>query len=272
MNLPLHPHRPHPGWHRWDDHGTWPLASAAASPNGPAPDRSARRSAREWRGPGKSSGDGSKPCTPGEHQNSWDLWMFIQQKMVCIGIDPYPCLIMSYPFLSIFLSINPSPKPKCDQIPIPIHHYPWLANPPLKNLPWWWWFPSTVNILKVVEAPIISNNHQPTIHQPYPHSFESEILKKTITSCFFVPWKPHNFMVFPSIQTPISTARGTTASTARGTTASKAHRRRPRRRAPRWWRRPNSRGAARSCQVGAPSSRPPATPTWDTIWFIYNDG
>ena len=24
------------------------------------------------------------------HQNSWDLWMFIPLKMVCIGIDPYP--------------------------------------------------------------------------------------------------------------------------------------------------------------------------------------
>ena len=32
----------------------------------------------------------SKPCTPGEHQNSWDLWMFIPLKMVLIGIDPYP--------------------------------------------------------------------------------------------------------------------------------------------------------------------------------------
>jgi len=27
-------------------------------------------------------GSGSKPCTPGEHQNSWDLWMFIPLKMV----------------------------------------------------------------------------------------------------------------------------------------------------------------------------------------------
>jgi len=35
-------------------------------------------------------GDGSKPCTPGEPQNSWDLWMFIPLKMVLIGIDPYP--------------------------------------------------------------------------------------------------------------------------------------------------------------------------------------
>jgi len=24
-----------------------------------------------------------------EHQNSWDLWMFIPLKMVLIGIDPY---------------------------------------------------------------------------------------------------------------------------------------------------------------------------------------
>ena len=28
------------------------------------------------------------PCS--SHQNSWDLWMFIPLKMVCIGIDPYP--------------------------------------------------------------------------------------------------------------------------------------------------------------------------------------
>ena len=33
-------------------------------------------------------GSVSKPCTPGEHQNSWDLWMFIPLKMVLIGIDP----------------------------------------------------------------------------------------------------------------------------------------------------------------------------------------
>jgi|Cyp1metagenome_2_1107374.scaffolds.fasta_scaffold15154_10 hypothetical protein len=26
--------------------------------------------------------------TPGEPQNSWDLWMFIPLKMVSIGIDP----------------------------------------------------------------------------------------------------------------------------------------------------------------------------------------
>ena len=35
-------------------------------------------------------GSVSKPCTPGEHQNSWDLWMFIPLEMVLIGIDPYP--------------------------------------------------------------------------------------------------------------------------------------------------------------------------------------
>ena len=37
-------------------------------------------------------GSVSKPYTPGEHQNSWDLWMFIPLKMVLIGIDPYPYL------------------------------------------------------------------------------------------------------------------------------------------------------------------------------------
>ena len=30
------------------------------------------------------------------HQNSWDLWMVIPLKMVCIGIDPYPCLQHAY--------------------------------------------------------------------------------------------------------------------------------------------------------------------------------
>jgi len=35
-------------------------------------------------------GMGQNPGTPGEHQNSWDLWMFIPLKMVLIGIDPYP--------------------------------------------------------------------------------------------------------------------------------------------------------------------------------------
>jgi len=34
-------------------------------------------------------GSVSKPCTPGEHQNS-GKWMFIPLKMVLIGIDPYP--------------------------------------------------------------------------------------------------------------------------------------------------------------------------------------
>ena len=31
-----------------------------------------------------------KTLVPSEPQNSWDLWMFIPLKMVCIGIDPYP--------------------------------------------------------------------------------------------------------------------------------------------------------------------------------------
>ena len=41
-------------------------------------------------------GSVSKPCTPGEHQNSWDLWMFIPLKMVSIGIDPYPYIRMRH--------------------------------------------------------------------------------------------------------------------------------------------------------------------------------
>ena len=55
------------GIHRGDD-GIWSLGSSSFWLNGSV----------------------SKPCTPGEHQNSWDLWMFIPLKMVLIGIDPYP--------------------------------------------------------------------------------------------------------------------------------------------------------------------------------------
>jgi hypothetical protein len=33
---------------------------------------------------------GQNPGTPSEHQNSWDLWMFMPLKMALIGIDPYP--------------------------------------------------------------------------------------------------------------------------------------------------------------------------------------
>ena len=29
---------------------------------------------------------GLKPCTPGKHRNSWDLWMFIPLKMVLIQV------------------------------------------------------------------------------------------------------------------------------------------------------------------------------------------
>jgi hypothetical protein len=32
-------------------------------------------------------GMGQNPGTPGEPQNSWDLWMFIPLKMYLIGID-----------------------------------------------------------------------------------------------------------------------------------------------------------------------------------------
>ena len=46
-------------------------------------------------------GDGSKPWYPcSEHQNSWDLWMFIPLKMVCIGIDPYPHVLILFASLA----------------------------------------------------------------------------------------------------------------------------------------------------------------------------
>ena len=37
----------------------------------------------------KRNGSVSKPCTPGEHQNSWQMDVH-PTKMVLIGIDPYP--------------------------------------------------------------------------------------------------------------------------------------------------------------------------------------
>jgi hypothetical protein len=39
---------------------------------------------------GKNMAVCQNPGTPGEPQNSWDLWMFIPLKMVLIGIDPWP--------------------------------------------------------------------------------------------------------------------------------------------------------------------------------------
>ena len=35
-------------------------------------------------------GMGQNPGTPGEPQNSWDLWMFIPLELTLIGIDLYP--------------------------------------------------------------------------------------------------------------------------------------------------------------------------------------
>ena len=51
----------------------------------------------------QNMGMGQNPSTPGEHQNSWDLWMFIPLKMVSIGIDPYPygCTNMIYFFFGV---------------------------------------------------------------------------------------------------------------------------------------------------------------------------
>ena len=42
--------------------------------------------------------------TCSSHQNSWDLRMFIPLKMVLIGIDPYPCVFVSFfgTFLTFF--------------------------------------------------------------------------------------------------------------------------------------------------------------------------
>jgi hypothetical protein len=49
------------------------------------------RALGEHEAPGTGGADGHLAvCTPGEHQNSWDLWMFIPLKMVLRGIDPYP--------------------------------------------------------------------------------------------------------------------------------------------------------------------------------------
>ena len=50
------------------------------------------------------AGYGSKPGTPGEPQNSWDLWMFIPLKMVLIGIDPYPAVKLLHQWVNSWFS------------------------------------------------------------------------------------------------------------------------------------------------------------------------
>ena len=63
--------------------------------------------------PQMGMGQNLVPCS--SHQNSWDLWMFIPLKMVLIGIDPYPYIMMFFftkhvPYLSF------TRKPLC---PVP---------------------------------------------------------------------------------------------------------------------------------------------------------
>ena len=63
--------------------------------------------------PGSQSSNMSTK-TNGEHQNSWDLWMFIPLKMVLIGIDPYPNWVL--------VSKNVKKK-KNEKNPLVHHHY-----------------------------------------------------------------------------------------------------------------------------------------------------
>ena len=42
----------------------------------------------------RKNGDGSKPCTPVVHIKIAGKWMFIPLKMVLIGIDPYPNMLL----------------------------------------------------------------------------------------------------------------------------------------------------------------------------------
>ena len=65
-----------------------PPPSVGSSPCWDAQGRETPQSNHGCGKPWLPYGDGSKPYPPGEHQNSWYLWMFIPLKMVCIGIDP----------------------------------------------------------------------------------------------------------------------------------------------------------------------------------------
>ena len=67
-------------------------------------------------------GSGSKPCIPGEPQNSWYLWMFIPLKMVLIGIDPYPYIhqLFGNGLYQLFIKtmgISPAAEPLPDLVP-----------------------------------------------------------------------------------------------------------------------------------------------------------
>ena len=52
-------------------------------------------------------GYGSKPCTPGEHQNSWDLWVFIPLKSIIRGFDTHPYVfnMVLHGFIGITLEV-----------------------------------------------------------------------------------------------------------------------------------------------------------------------
>ena len=71
-------------------------------------------------------GSVSIPCTPGGHQNSWDLWMFIPLKMVLIAIDPY-IYISLFTMLRIWVTFRPhflygSYVPRAPRAPSPLQN------------------------------------------------------------------------------------------------------------------------------------------------------
>ena len=60
-----------------------------------------------------SYGVGSKPHPPGEHQNSWDLWMFIPLKMDYYRYWSIPILQIQYLFLGLPLATGRSAPRRC---------------------------------------------------------------------------------------------------------------------------------------------------------------
>ena len=128
-----------------------------------------------------SYGSVSKPCTPVVHiKIAGDLWMFIPLKMVLIGIDPYPYMViqpaetmglmgiwyilMAYQVINhgIVIKNHTTPIPPClpagfphlfpvgfpHLIGVPWHSSPWRRTSPsawrLRTwLPWNWDIPTT---------------------------------------------------------------------------------------------------------------------------------
>ena len=90
-------------------------------------------------------GSVSKPCTPGEHQNSW----FIPLKMVLIGIDPYPYIyiyIHQCPLENSWWFVSKAPTSYINMIPenkVPGSH----------PILWHWDCPASLPVLSTSATP-----------------------------------------------------------------------------------------------------------------------